>query len=182
MLFIGHTRLIVDMTSTFISEVLPQMGAAIRAHDVVLVVIVPTGAPRWCAQMLAEAQADYPFLLVQRELDAPPIVDRIDDYAINGLYGVYHLHMDDLVPAVYFDYMGEHIREQHVGMVVIPGGDVPPVTIGGAMKVCKGAPETGTPLQVSSLDDSTPIISDEGIPAPLKAGPRRYPMMETSVP
>lgn len=182
MLFIGHTSLNADKLGAFINEALPQIDVALRAHDAALVVLLPAESPAWCEQTLNEARKAYSFMHAHRAGNPAPVIDRLEDYAGSGLYGLFHLHMDDLLPAVYFDYMAGHVQEQHVGMVVVPGGATPPVTIGGAMKVCKGAPDLGAPLQLSSIGQESPIISDGGIPAPLKAGPRRQPMIEMSVP
>lgn len=111
-------------TEIFTQESLPQLAASAEACDLVHVVHYSSSLPQKYQDILRHSARQYPFLHLN---EAPGIVapsspskkvlnrvlkERLPD---DGVFGIYRLDDDDVLPINFFERMDPYVVEEHVG-------------------------------------------------------------------
>ena len=123
----------------FINESLPQLEAAIGAHDVLHVVSYSDLLPTRYEDALKRAADRYPFVVLDRHSgrSASNSPEKVAAEAVaatrpvGGVFGRYRLDDDDILPVTYFDQVAPHLTPEHVGWMVSLGSGFTGIRMGG---------------------------------------------------
>lgn len=111
-------------TEIFVEESLPQLAASSEVCDLVHVVHYSASLPDKYQQKLREAARQYPFIHLN---EAPGIVapsspsKKVLNHVLkgrlpeDGVFGIYRLDDDDVLPVNFFERMNPYVVEEHVG-------------------------------------------------------------------
>ncbi|PRZ18891.1 glycosyltransferase [Nesterenkonia sandarakina] len=111
-------------TEIFIEESLPQLAASADVCDVVHIVHYSSSLPQKYQDILRQAAEKYPFLHLN---EAPGLVapSAPNKKVLNtvlrgrlpedGVFGIYRLDDDDVLPINFFERMNPYLVEEHVG-------------------------------------------------------------------
>lgn len=111
-------------TEIFVEESLPQLAASAEASDVVHIVHYSPSLPQKYQKILQEAAEEYPFVHLN---EAPGVVapsapsKKVLNTVLrgklpeDGVFGLYRLDDDDVLPINFFERMSPYVVDEHVG-------------------------------------------------------------------